>query len=157
VVVRADFALRLESGAVWPRLDPLTNFRTNCESNPSAVTVPKEITELPWREPWHPIESPQFEERLAKEVGCKHVLYKRKVISVGRRYDMDDVLFYLPDGPGVLAAVGLTWSSRTPEPKPELPWTDLYSSVQEFIDRRMIPDADEMAQAGGSPDATEEQ
>ena len=114
------------------------------------MTIPKEITEISWREPWHPIESPQFEERLAKEVGRKHVLYMRKVISVGRRYDMDDVLFYLPDGPGLLAVVHLTWSSRTPEPNPQIPWTNLYNSVQEFVDQRMIPDADEISQAGGS-------
>ena len=114
------------------------------------MTVPKEIADIPWRRPWHPIESPQFEERLGREVGHKHVLYKRKVISVGRRYDMDDVLFYLPDGPGVLAAVHLTWSSDTPESNPQIPWTDLYSSVQEFIDQRMNPDADEITAAGGS-------
>jgi hypothetical protein len=119
------------------------------------VTVPKEIADLLWRKPWHPIESPQFEERLAKEVGRRHILYNRRAISVGRRYDMDDVVFYLPDGPGVLAVVHLSWSSKTPEPNPQTPWTDLYDSVQEFVDRRMIPDAEEVSQSGGSPNVTE--
>ena len=107
------------------------------------MTVPGDVSEIPWREPWAPIPSPQFEERLAKEAGRKHVLYKRRVVAVGRRQDNDDVLFYLPDGPAVLAVVHLTWSTRTPEPDSRFPWTDLYQSVQEWIDQRMIPDAEE--------------
>jgi hypothetical protein len=112
------------------------------------VTLPREIAEIPWRKPWASIPSPQFEERLAKEVGRQHVLYRRRAIAIGRRYDNDDVLFFLPDGPAMLAVVHLTWSSRTPEPDARVPWTDLYQSVQEWIDRRMIPDAEE--RAGGS-------
>jgi hypothetical protein len=76
-------------------------------------------------------------------VDRKHVLYGRQAIAVGRRYDNDDVLFYLPDGPAMLAVVHLTWSTQTPEPDARIPWTDLYQSVQEWIDQRMIPDAEE--------------
>jgi len=107
------------------------------------VNVPREVAEIPWREPWAGIPSPQFEERLAREVGKKHVLYGRQAIAVGRRYDNDDVLFYLPDGPAMLAVVHLTWSTQTPEPDARLPWTDLYQSVPEWIDQRMMPDAEE--------------
>jgi hypothetical protein len=114
------------------------------------VTIPKEITEIPWRQPWHPIEPPRPEPRL-KEAGRQHVLYERKVVAIGRRYDMDDFVFYLPEGPAVLAVVHVTYSSKVPDPNPQIPWTDLYASVQEFIDQRMIPDADEISQAGANP------
>lgn len=112
------------------------------ERNPP-VTLPPEVVEIPWREPWASIPSPQFEGRLAKEAGRKHVLYGRRAVAIGRRYDTDDVLYYLPDGPAMLAVVHLTWSRQTPEPDARFPWTDLYQSVQEWIDQRMIPDAEE--------------
>ena len=112
------------------------------------MTVPKDVPDIPWRSPWAPIPSPQFEARLAKEVGREHVLHGRQAIAIGRRHDNDDVLFYLPDGPAMLAVVHLTWSTRTPEPDARLPWTDLYQSVQEWIEQRMIPDAVEWE--GGS-------
>ena len=110
----------------------------------SPVDLPPEVAAIPWREPWHPIPPASFGGRLEDEAGPKHVLYRRKAIAIGRRYDNDDVLYYLPDGPGTLAVVHLTYSRQTPEPNPQLPWTDLFTSVQEWIDRRMIPDAEEL-------------
>ena len=120
------------------------------------MTVPKDIAEIRWKEPWWPVQPGEFGARLAKEVGRNHVLYGRKAICIGRRHDTDDALYFLPDGPALLAVVHLTWSSQTPEPNPQIPWTDLYHSVQDFIDRRMIPDADEITQSGGTPNDAEE-
>jgi hypothetical protein len=113
------------------------------------VTVPQEVADIPWRSPWSPAASPQCEARLAREVGPRHVLSGRPVIAVGRRMDSDDVLFYLPSGPAMLAVVHLTWGRRTPEPDPRFPYTDLYQSVSQWIERRMIPDATEFSQGEG--------
>lgn len=106
------------------------------------MTLPAEFSSVPWRSPWVPVESPAFESRLAEEVGRKHVLHKKAAISVGRRLDNDDVLFYLPDGPALLAVVHLTWSSRTPEPDASFPYTVLYESLREWIDQCLTPDAE---------------
>jgi hypothetical protein len=65
------------------------------------------------------------------------VLAGRRAVAVGRRKDNDDVLFHLPDGPALLAVVHLTGHR---ERKPEFPWTVLYHSVVEFVERCMQPD-----------------
>ena len=113
------------------------------------MTVPQEIADIPWRSPWSPVASPQFEARLAKEVGPHHVLSERPVIAVGRRIDTDDVLFYLPSGPAALAVVHLTWSTETPEPDSRFPFTHLYQSVSQWIEQCMIPDGNEFSQGDG--------
>ena len=120
------------------------------------MTVPPEITDITWKEPWRPIQPGEFGARLAREVGRSHVLYGRTAICIGRRYDTDDALYFLPHGPALLAVVHLTWSAQTPESNAQMPWTDLYESVQDFINRRMIPDANEITQAGGTPNGTED-
>ena len=74
------------------------------------MIVPQDVAAIPWRSPWVPAASPQFEARLAKEVGPGHVLSGRPVIAIGRRLDTDDVMFYLPNGPTMLAVVHLTYS-----------------------------------------------
>ena len=89
------------------------------------------------------------QERLAKEAGPGHVLSGRPVIAVGRRMDSDDVLFFLPGGPAMLAVVHLTWSTRTPEADPRFPHTDLYQSVAQWIEKRMIPDGNEFLEGAG--------
>ena len=109
------------------------------------MTVPQEVADIPWRSPWSPVAAPQFAARLATEAGPRHVLSGRPVIAVGRRMDTDDVLFYLPKGPAMLAVVHLTWSTRTPEPDPRFPFTDLYESVAHWIEQRMTPDGDEIS------------
>ena len=113
------------------------------------MTVPQEVADIAWRSPWSPVASPQFEARLVREIGHRHVLFGRPVIAVGRRMDTDDVLFYLPSGPAMLAVVHLTWSTRTPEPDPRFPCTDLYQSVSQWIEQRMIPDGDELPEGEG--------
>jgi hypothetical protein len=105
------------------------------------MTLPVELSNIPWRSPWVPVASPAFEARLAREAGPAHVLYQRPTVSIGRRLDNDDVLFYLPAGPAMLAVVHLTYSERIPEPDPRFPYTVLYASLREWIDQCLVPDA----------------
>ena len=110
------------------------------------MTVPVELSNIPWRSPWVSAASPAFEARLRQEVGPAHVLYQRPALTIGRRLDSDDVLFYLPAGPALLAVVHLTYSARTPEPDARFPYTVLYASLRDWIDRCLTPDARETAQ-----------
>ena len=80
-----------------------------------------------------------MEVELEREVGDAHPLSGRRAVSVGRRDDCDDVLFFLPDSPQPLAVVHLTWSGRR-ESRPEWPHTTFYSSVEDWVERRMRPD-----------------
>jgi len=113
------------------------------------VGVPQDVVDIPWRSPWVPVAPPQSEARVIKECGPRHVLSGRKALAIGRRLDTDDVMFYLPDGPAMLAVVHLTYSTRTPEPDPRFPYTDLYQSVPEWIEQRMIPDSNELSPGEG--------
>ena len=106
--------------------------------------LPDEIKAIQLRHPWVPVENrAAISSRLAKEAGPKHVLHSRTAIAVARRMDQDDFLFYLPDGPALLAEVHLTYSPRVPEPDPRFPLTALYGSVQEWIEHSLAPAADE--------------
>jgi hypothetical protein len=98
-----------------------------------------ELGEVEWLDPWQPA-APGLERELAREVGRGHALAGRRAVAVARRIDNDDVLFYLPDGPTPLAVVHLTWTGRR-ERKPEWPYTVLYHSVADFVERRMRPEA----------------
>ena len=107
------------------------------------MSLPADLSSIPWRPPWVPMASPAFEGRLAKEAGPRHVLYRRPVVTIGRRLDDDDVLFYLPEGPALLAVVHLTYSTRTPEPDPRFPYTRLYASLDEWIERCLMQEGDD--------------
>lgn len=97
-----------------------------------------ELRELDWLDPWRPT-PPGLETELARELGPGHVLAGRRAVAVGRRMDNDDVLFYLPDGPALLAVVHLTWTGQR-ERTADWPHAELYQSVAEFAERRMRPD-----------------
>lgn len=106
------------------------------------VTSMTDITPptIQWLHPWAPCEpGPGLEVELAREVGPGHVLAGRRTVSIGRRVDNDDVLFWLPDSPSPFAVVHLTWTGRR-EIKPEWPLTDLYASLESWIEQRMRPD-----------------
>ena len=90
--------------------------------------------------PWHPT-AEQLHLELADEVGTDHLLSGKRAVAVARRLDTDDVLFSLPDGPAPLAVVHLAWAGR--ERSPQWPATELYRSLDDFITRRMLPDASE--------------
>jgi hypothetical protein len=105
-----------------------------------------DLTNLRWLEPWYST-SPGLESELEKEISSAHPLFGHKAVSVGRRGDCDDVLFFLPDNSFPLAVVHLTWTGER-ETNPELPQTTFYSSLDDWIDRCMKPDHLELA--GGS-------
>ncbi|MBI2192779.1 MAG: hypothetical protein HYU36_12430 [Planctomycetes bacterium] len=94
-----------------------------------------------WLEPWHPT-SPGLERELEREVGPGHVLFGRRAVAVARRFDADDVLFHLPDGPTAFADVHLTWSCER-EKHPECPSTVLYASLEDWIQNGMRRDHEE--------------
>jgi hypothetical protein len=105
------------------------------------MSVTSGLGEVEWLHPWRPIapgrEATVLEKELAREVGRGHVLAGRRAVAVARRDDNDDVLFHLPDGPALLAVVHLTGHR---ERKPEWPYTVLFHSVPEFVERCMRPD-----------------
>jgi len=96
---------------------------------------------ITWLLPWEPWES-GTESQLAKEAGPGHLLHGRKAVSVAHRVDQDDFLFFLPEGPAPLAVVHLTFAPMqltAPHYSPDIPWTKLYSSLEEWIVERMEP------------------
>ena len=100
--------------------------------------VPAELRTLEWLPPWEPTDSDLAAE-LAREVGPGHPLFGRRAVAVGRRLDCDDVLFWLPGGPAVLAVVHLTWTGKR-ERSPQWPATTLYASVAEWLEHGMRVD-----------------
>lgn len=110
---------------------------SNDGGRPARVTL-DDVAGLPWREPWRPV-VPGLEVELRNETREGHPLFGQKAISVGRRHDTDDVLFLLLEHRAPLAVVHLTWRGR-PDGNGNWPHTTFYSSLQEFVDRRMTPD-----------------
>jgi len=101
-----------------------------------------EVQNIVWLEPWAAT-SPGLEAELKREVGKRHPLFGREAVAVGRRFDCDDVLFYLPNSSPPLAVVHLTWRR---EVSTEFPWTIFYRCVQDWVERCMKPDHDEWKQ-----------
>jgi hypothetical protein len=83
-----------------------------------------------------------WQRQLAIEVPPGHVLYDVPVRLLARG-NGDDALFELVDGTGRVADVHLTWSKS----QERLPWpgTDIYSSLQEWVEKVMIPENQEWA------------
>jgi hypothetical protein len=97
----------------------------------------EDLTDVQWLPPWGAA-APGLEHELAREVGPRHVLYGRTAFAVARRVDTDDVLFLLTEEPTILVVVHLTWTRRQ-ELSSAYPQVELYSSVEEFIERCMKP------------------
>ena len=98
----------------------------------------EDLQNIRWLEPWEAAAA-GLEGELAREVSAGHPLHNVKAISVGRRIDVDDVLFFLPEHSQPLAVVHLTW---TKESSAKWPWTVFYSSVDDWIVRCMQADHD---------------
>src|SRR5438067_3032251 len=97
-----------------------------------------EFKDIVWLEPWESADI-RFELELAKEAGFGHPLYGRKAVTVGRRVDRDDVLFFLPGNDCPLAVVHLTWAGQR-ESSPNWPHITFYSSLEDWIENCMKPD-----------------
>jgi len=99
-------------------------------------------------EPWHSLadEPPSHAQglvtELQRELAPAHPLFNHTVAAIARRYDCDDVLFYVAGPPEQYAAVHLTWTSKQ-ERWPSWPETDLYDSFDAFVEQRVKIDASE--------------
>jgi len=104
---------------------------------PEAMKI-DDLDTIQWLNPWERC-PPWLEKEFVREMGPGHPLYNSKAISVGRRVDCDDVLFFIPDNAQPLAVVHLTWTGR-PERSPEWPWATFFSSLDEWVEKCMWPD-----------------
>ena len=94
---------------------------------------------IEWRHPWVPIDDRAAAEReLKREAPHGHILFGRSPIAIGRRVDCDDFLFYLNEDPARFAVVHLTYNIET---DPNWPAAEIFNSIDEWIENRMIPDA----------------
>lgn len=105
---------------------------------PPARTLVADVALL---EPWTAVNNAQgLEAELARELLPGHRLNGRPGLrAVARRADSDDVLFASDT---IVAVVHLTWVK---EPHPTQPPTEIYSSLEDFVSRRMNPDHDAFA------------
>jgi len=98
---------------------------------------------FPWILPWRAI-SPAgrdaYKLELRLEVTPGHPLYDVDVTPVARRCDTDDILLELHHHPAQFAVVHLTFIGA-PESKSHWPSITLYSNIEHWVSRRMMPDA----------------
>jgi hypothetical protein len=118
-------------------VDEVPEPSSNGDARRVHVTL-DDLAAVKWLEPWRAV-VPGLEVELRNETGAGHPLFGQKAISVGRRYDTDDVLFLLLEHPAALAVVHLTWTGR-PERNSGWPQTTFYSSLEDWIERCMKPD-----------------
>ncbi len=85
-------------------------------------------TSLILPEPWYWCNSEALLNELYKELSPGHILKKRKLKTVARRQDRDDVLFEIIDDNNGYAIVHLTWNVET---APAWPHTTIYNSWDE--------------------------
>jgi len=92
-------------------------------------------------EPWVALEANAdfFQRELVAEVGTGHPLHGREMRAVARREDCDDVLFVSTDEPPLVAVVHLTYGRRS-DTDPRFPWTTIFESIEEWIERGMKAD-----------------
>ncbi len=96
---------------------------------------------VPWLEPWVPATT-GLEKELERELGVGHVLFGKPCRAVARRIDKDEVLFQVKGGTHAFAVVRLA-RSRQPGTDPAFPETEVYSSMDEWVEKRMKPDHEE--------------
>jgi hypothetical protein len=103
--------------------------------------VAPEPSERLFLAPWRETRGQQrIVDELRSEVGRAHPLFGLDVAVVGHHGDTDDYLFELATGPDALAVVRLTWSGKR-EKDPNSPKTEFFSSWSDWVQRRLLPDA----------------
>ena len=101
---------------------------------------------MEWLEPWSSTNdlddslSDSFVRELQLEVARGHAMFGLPTRLVGRGQG-DDALFEFLDGSGRVAVVHLTWT-KTKE-APPWPGTTVYSSMQEWAQKCMLPEHEE--------------
>jgi hypothetical protein len=103
---------------------------------------PEPPPQLEWLKPWERLEASEdaFVSELQKEMPPRHVLHGLSVINIARRIDSDDVLFVTSDPTKPLAVVHLTYHA---EYDPQWPYTTLYESWRDWIERCLPPEHEE--------------
>jgi hypothetical protein len=101
-----------------------------------------DLAKMDWLEPWGAVARPistGLEAELEKEVVPGHPLYGHRVAAVGRRFDRDEVLYFIKDGAYPLAVVHLLWREKVEGEDSLWPWTVFYSSMEEWRKESMRP------------------
>lgn len=95
-----------------------------------------------WLDPWIPVSSGgALENELAMELPARHILRNVSLRAIARRLDNDDVLFELSGHEKPLAVVQLIYRLQ---PDPQLPWTVLFDSWEDWVENCMEPDHEEV-------------
>ncbi len=93
-------------------------------------------------DPWTAVSSGgALERELAAELPHNHILHGIAVRAIARRLDNDDVLFELTGHQKPLAVVHLSYRR---EQDPQLPWTVLFDSWEDWVENCMEPDHEEV-------------
>lgn len=88
--------------------------------------------------PWHWSDA-DLEVQFEREAHPDHMLFGRKLKTIARRQDNDDVLFELLDAPKGYAVVHLTWAERRLA-SGTFPNTRIFTDWDEVIARVFVPD-----------------
>ena len=103
----------------------------------------EELRKLNWQKPWQFVLEPSTVDELKRELNKNHVLRGKSCVQVARRCDNDDVVYIVNDEK--LAFVHLTWSGKE-DRCDEFPWTVIYDSVKDFVEKQLNPDIEFFAQ-----------
>ncbi|CAJ0733426.1 hypothetical protein CJ026_002450 [Ralstonia pickettii] len=101
---------------------------------------------MEWLEPWSSTQDlgdalcDSFVRELQSEVARGHAMFGLPIRLVARG-EGDDALFEITDGSSRVAVVHLTWSKV--EEVPPWPESTLYSSIQEWAQKCMLPEHEE--------------
>jgi hypothetical protein len=129
--------------AEWARPDkePLGALNDGVVALRPAPPPRTRIEDVALLEPWTAVNNARgLETELARELVPGHRLHGRPNLrAVARRADRDDVLFVSDT---IAAIVHLTWAK---EADPTQPSTEIFSSIEDFVSRRMNPDHDDFA------------
>ncbi|MXV50771.1 hypothetical protein GS399_07280 [Pedobacter sp. HMF7647] len=107
------------------------NLDLNTPLTLETTSEPNQTKELP--EPWYWTEQ-DLNEQLASELSFRHILYEKKVQTLARRGDNDDVLFRVFNSEFKYAVVHLSWSGSInkeghwPTVQIYKDWDDLYEN-----------------------------
>ena len=101
-----------------------------------------DLVAVDWLEPWGAVHGPVargLEVELGQELEPGHPLYGWRAVAVGRRFDVDDVLYFIPGGEYPLAVVRLLWREKVNGEDSSWPRAALYTSLEEWVERCMKP------------------
>ena len=117
---------------------PMTRNRSARSHSKKKMDV-EDFSNIDWPEPWVAYASATTDLEAEKEIPPGHALYGQKLISIGRRQDCDDVLYFVPDHSFPLAVVHLTWTGKQ-ETESRFPLSRLFGSLNEWLESCMKKD-----------------